>query len=199
MAAFETIELHTQRLMLRPIDEADAPALLNIYADPEVMRYGSGRPWSSLQVSFDYIERCRKEWESGCAIRLAMVDKREGKLLGTCGLFNVVPEWRRAELGFALARNSWGHRYGTEAARELLDFGFTEIGLNRVEAHVDPDNIASRRCVERLGFLREGLARERIIVGNRALNSLLYGLLRSDWEPPEGITTLSAGSTFAAS
>jgi RimJ/RimL family protein N-acetyltransferase len=68
-----------------------------------------------------------------------------------------------------------------EALSALLDYGFTELNLNRVEADTDPRNERSARLLERLGFSKEGLFRERFIVDGEVSDSAMYGLLRRDW------------------
>ncbi|MFN2369802.1 MAG: GNAT family N-acetyltransferase, partial [Candidatus Krumholzibacteriia bacterium] len=88
----------------------------------------------------------------------------------------------RAELGYGLRADAWGQGYAAEAVGELLRFGFTELALHRVEADVDPRNEASVRLLERLGFTREGLLRERWIVEEEISDAAFYGLLRREWE-----------------
>jgi RimJ/RimL family protein N-acetyltransferase len=105
----------------------------------------------------------------------------QGELVGTCTLFGLVPSSRRAEVGFALAKPAWRQGYMSEALRALLDHAFTVLDLNRVEADTDPRNLPSVRLLERLGFVREGLLRERWIVAGEASDAALYGLLRRDW------------------
>jgi len=68
-----------------------------------------------------------------------------------------------------------------EALQALLDFGFGELDLNRIEADIDPRNSASARTLERLGFTKEGYLRERWIVGEEVSDTALYGLLRREW------------------
>ena len=82
-----------------------------------------------------------------------------------------------------------------EALVALLAFGFGELGLNRVEADIDPRNRASARSLERLGFRQEGHLRERWIVGSEVSDSALYGLLASDWrERPAAAGAPPAGA-----
>jgi ribosomal-protein-alanine N-acetyltransferase len=68
---------------------------------------------------------------------------------------------RRAELGYILGREHWGRGFAGEAQRRAIDFAFEDLGLHRLEADTHPDNAASLRSLERLGFRREGLLRER--------------------------------------
>jgi RimJ/RimL family protein N-acetyltransferase len=68
------------------------------------------------------------------------------------------------------------------ALERLLDFAFGELGLRRLEADVDPNNVRSIASLERLGFRREGYLRERWFVGGQVEDALFYGLLRREWE-----------------
>jgi RimJ/RimL family protein N-acetyltransferase len=69
----------------------------------------------------------------------------------------------------------------SEALAALLDYGFTVLNLNRVEADIDPRNEASARSLQRCGFAREGLLRERWIVGEEVSDTAFYGLLQREW------------------
>jgi GNAT acetyltransferase-like protein/glutathione-dependent formaldehyde-activating enzyme len=80
-----------------------------------------------------------------------------------------------------LASRAWGCGYMYEALSALLDYGFTELNLNRVEADTDPRNERSTRLLARLQFFREGLFRERCIVDGEISDAAMYGLLRRDW------------------
>jgi RimJ/RimL family protein N-acetyltransferase len=182
MPAFTDLRLRTSRLELRPLVQDDAVALFSIFSDPQVMSFWSSPPWSSLEISWKYIEREEHAMAEGKHLRLGITSLKEGSLLGTCTLFNHSLQSRRAEVGFALSRAAWGCGYASEALRELLAFGFGDMGLNRVEADVDPRNGASARCLERLEFRKEGHLRERWIVGDEVADSVLYGLLRADFK-----------------
>ena len=85
----------------------------------------------------------------------------------------------RAEIGYILGREHWGQGYAGEAQRRVIDFAFDEVGLHRLEADTHPDNAASARSLERLGFKREGLLRERWLVGGRRGDSVIWGCSRT--------------------
>jgi len=178
---FESLELLTPRLRLRPLQDADADALFAIFSDPEVMRYWSTLPWTSLQQARDLITRDQAAHRSGDYVRLGLERRDDGVLIGNCTLFGLNRGSRRAEMGYGQLRAAWGRGYMGEALEALLHYGFGPLGLNRVEADIDPRNEASGRALERLGFQREGFLRERWIVGDEVSDSALYGLLRSDW------------------
>jgi RimJ/RimL family protein N-acetyltransferase len=180
MQAFQNLPLRTERLVLRPLRETDADALFAIFSDDTVMRYWSTPPWTSqeparVMIAADLDQAHRDH------LRLGIELREDGILLGTCSLFSINYPCRRAEVGYGLGSFAWGHGYMQEALGALLDFGFGELDLNRIEADIDPRNSASARTLERLGFTKEGYLRERWIVGEEVSDTAIYGLLRREW------------------
>lgn len=181
VTAFDHLPLLTDRLRLRPLHAGDAEALFAIFSDPRVMRYWSTEPWTSFEQAHALVERDEEGMASGEHLRLGLERHDDGALLGTCSLFKIDRGCRRAEIGYALASAAWGRGYMHEALKRLVDYAFGALDLNRIEADIDPRNDHSARSLERLGFVREGLLRERWIVGLEVSDSALYGLLRRDW------------------
>jgi RimJ/RimL family protein N-acetyltransferase len=181
MPSFAEVVLHTPRLRLRPLGEADAPALLAIFSDPQVMRYWSTPPWTAIDQAHAMIGRDCATMASGEHLRLGIERLGDNALIGTCTLFDIYLPSRRADIGYGLASSAWGMGCMNEALVELLRFGFEELDLNRVEADIDPRNVASARSLERLGFAAEGYLRERWIVAGEVSDTALYGLLKRDW------------------
>lgn len=180
MQAFQNLPLHTDRLLLRPLRETDVEALFAIFSDARVMRYWSTPAWTSREPANEMIAADLAQ-TSRDHLRLGIELSENGILLGTCSLFSINSVCRRAEVGYGLGSFAWGHGYMHEALQALLDFGFGELDLNRIEADIDPRNGASARTLERLGFTREGYLRERWIVGGEVSDTALYGLLRREW------------------
>lgn len=190
MTAFDQVVLTTQRLSLRPLVDADAGALMAIYGDPEVMRYGSSPPWESIEQAEARIARDQEAMAAGRYLCLGLQRRDDGALIGTCTLFNLDPSCRRAEIGYALAVLAWSRGYMSEALPALIDYGFEAMDLNRIEADIDPRNTASIHSIERQGFVREGYLRERWIVEGVVSDTALYALLRSDWRAHRRKTAL---------
>lgn len=117
---------------------------------------------------------------SGESLACVLELRETGEALGECALFHANEQCRRAEIGFSLRRKYWSGGYMREAASAVIDHAFGTLRLNRLEADIDPRNVASAGLLERLGFVREGLLRERWIVGDEVSDSALYGLLASD-------------------
>ncbi len=171
------------RVRLRALRTDDADALWLLHGDPEVMRYWSHPPWQERAQALAHIERMQRErrhtefypWA-------ATLD--DDVLVGTCSLFALSRDHARAELGYALRPAYWRQGLATQMLTLALGHAFTALGLLRIEADVDPLNLASCRLLERLGFVREGLLRERWRVGGATQDSALYGLLARDWRAP---------------
>ncbi len=104
-------------------------------------------------------------------------------VLGTCTLARLDAKHRIAEVGFALARDRWGRGYMKEALPLMIDFAFSRLGLRRLEADVDPRNIAALGLLERFGFKQEGLLRERYCMNTELQDAVLLALLGREWKP----------------
>lgn len=182
LPAFADVRLRTPRLLLRPLQPSDAPALFAMHADAQFMRYWSGPPWTDIQQAHALIEADRQALAANTHLRLAV--EAEAGVVGTCSLFHLHRDSRRAELGYGIARPHWRRGYMREAVAALLALAFGPLELRRIEADADPRNIASCGALERLGFVREGLLRGRWLVGGEVSDTAFYGLLAADFQPP---------------
>ncbi len=181
MRDYSRVSITTQRLSLRPLAPVDAKQLFRIYSDPEFMRYWSSPPWTSVDQAAALILRDERELAAGKHLRLGVFLNLRHSLIGTCSLFQFNEPSRRAELGYGIAPAHWRQGYMYEAVTALIHFAFEDLALHRLEADIDPRNVASARSLEKLGFIREGLLRERWIVGEETSDSALYGLLAREW------------------
>jgi RimJ/RimL family protein N-acetyltransferase len=169
------------RVRLRWLEPLDAGALLEIFGDPAVMRYWSSPPLPDRRAAEDLLAEIHACFERRELFQWGVALAENDRVIGTCTLAWLHAESRRAELGFALGRAHWGHGYMSEALLALLDFAFGPLGLRRLEADIDPRNESSLRLVERLGFMREGLLRERWLTAGEVQDSVFFGLLSRDW------------------
>ncbi len=171
------------RLQLRWMDAADLEALFAVYSDPEVVRYWSHAEWQHRDEAHIYLEAIQRGFELGNLFQWGIALRGDGSMIGTATLYGIDHAQGRAELGFALARPHWGKRYAREALTVLLDHAFGTLGLRRIEADVDPRNQGSLHTLEALGFRREGYLRQRWRVAGELQDSVLMGLLASEWPP----------------
>ena len=88
----------------------------------------------------------------------------------------------RAVLGVDLLKEFWGCRYMNEAATALIDYGFKEMGLNRIQASADTDNKRSLTMIQRLGFTLEGTMRQKDFYKGAFHDDVMFSILRKEWE-----------------
>ena len=181
-----TPTLRTPRLLLRPVDDADADDLLAMHADPEVMRYWDAPRWTEPDRARRFIGSCRQVEEDGTGARLVIERAADGTFLGWCALTGWNEEYRSASLGYCSTQAAWGHGYMTEAAGGLLRWAYDTLDLNRVQSETDTRNLASARVLDKLGFVLEGTLREDCVVDGDVSDSWVFGLLRREWRPPAG-------------
>jgi len=177
--------LTTERLVLRELLPADAANVLVFRGDPEVQKYDDP-PIHTLQEATDFIEEMRQACANQEQQMWAVTLKGNDTVIGLVSLQQ--PDHRgdqyhrRAEVGYGLARASWGQGIGSEAVRAVVTYGFAHLKLNRIYAGTIADNHESVRLLERLGFVREGTQRQHSLEDDgRFHDSALYGLLRHDW------------------
>jgi len=177
---FPTLE--TERLVLREITQPDANELYALYSSPEVVKYIELAPLANLDQALDLIKRFDRLIESGKGLRWGIFLLEDNQLIGTCGY----KEWDtarfRAEVNYALAPTSWGSGYMREALVAVLDYGFHQMNLRRVEGLVDPADTRSHNLLTGLGFRMEGVLREHDFIKGQFQDDMVFALLHHDWE-----------------
>jgi RimJ/RimL family protein N-acetyltransferase len=173
--------LRTSRLALDIIERADLSGVYRIYSDPEVMRFWSYAPWQSMEQAEAWYARIEGYHADGDTLQFVIKRLPDLDVVGLCTLFKIDTSNRRAEIGYAQARDAWGQGYMHEALTALVGYGFNQLGLHRIEADIDPLNVQSAASLGRLGFKKEGLLRERWYVNGQTSDSEMYGLLEDEW------------------
>jgi [ribosomal protein S5]-alanine N-acetyltransferase len=171
----------TPRVVLRWISEDDIDSLYEIFSSPQVMRYWSSPPLADREAAADLQREIADGNESETMLKWGLALRDSNTVIGTTTLFNLSLDNGRAELGYAMAHAHWGKGYMNEALTALVSHAFEVMELRRLEADVDPRNVASIRTLERLGFQREGFLRERWHVNGEIQDAFFYGLLRREW------------------
>ena len=172
------MRLTGQTLTLRYAEPADADALFALASDPEVTRWFSWGPYTSVDQPRTYIERLAGERERG--ERLDFVVDGDG-VLGVTGLSELSRRDRRAMVGTWLGREHWGSGANAESKALILHLAFAVCGLERVGAYSNPGNARSTRALEKLGFRHEGVLRSWHRHGDVHHDVNVFGLLREEW------------------
>jgi ribosomal-protein-alanine N-acetyltransferase len=170
-------ELTTPRLTLRALVETDAVALHECFGDAATMRFWDSPPTRDLGETIARIHGSRgvsPEWHAAFAVTLI----ESGRCVGMVNYHGRQPAARRLAIGWIIAP-SWRRRgLMREAVTALLHHCFETLDTHRIEARIEPDNIASIGLAEQLGFQREGLMRDWLFVGTQPRSVLLYSVLR---------------------
>jgi [ribosomal protein S5]-alanine N-acetyltransferase len=175
-------ELETERFSLREIVPADAEDLYRIFSDEETMRYWSCRPYTTIDQARRLIDGISKLVRDGAGIHWGITLRGDNRLIGKCGYNEWRKAHRRGDISYIVAREQWGKGVVSEAMCAVLDFGFDQMNLHSVEAGVTPGNDGSTRMLQKLGFRLEGHLRESYLAEDVFVDSLIYSLLRRDWE-----------------
>jgi len=178
--------LRTERLVLRETAERDVEAVFAMESDPVAMRYWSHPPMQDIAEAQASVERARGFFPEGMSLRWSITRPSDDWMLGHASLFNFSAQSGRGDIGYGLARPHWGQGFMHEALTAVIDYAFGPLGLRRLEADTDPRNASSLRALERLGFAREGLLRERWQVGDEISDTAFLGLLAREWHARRG-------------
>jgi ribosomal-protein-alanine N-acetyltransferase len=173
-------ELATERLRLRAPLPQDAAAVLGIIGDPEVTRYLNLPTFTTLTEAQEALERLQQRFTARDAIRWAIVLVEHNEMIGTVGLLRFDFEHRHAEVGYEIARRWWGRGLTSEAAAAVIRYGFSVLGLHRIEAGVLPGNDASVRVLQKLGFVEEGTRRDYLHAKGSFHSFRWFSLLETD-------------------
>ena len=177
----------TERLVLRRWRAADREPLAALNADPAVTEFLQGQ--MSREASDAFIDLIEAQWDAAGWGLWAVEVPGFSEFIGYVGLWPAddVFGTPMAEVGWRLAHRHWGHGYATEAAREALRFGFENVGLDEIVSFTVPQNVRSRRVMERIGLVRDpadDFDHPRIdpVAYPQLVRHVLYRISRTAWE-----------------
>ncbi len=171
--------LETAHLVLRALRIEDADFLFKEWSDPDVTALmHDEEPLKAREQADEFLHPLQtpemiphlKWW----GIELKTI----GCLIGTCGYFRWNQQHHRAEIGYDLSPDYWGQGLMPEAIQALIQYGFTEMNLNRIEAMTEKQNRRSQRVLMKLGFQREGLLREYYYRDEVYYDQVQYSVLK---------------------
>jgi ribosomal-protein-alanine N-acetyltransferase len=176
--------LSSGQVVLREWQPDDAADLFVWRSDPEVQRFNSA-PMQDVAEAAELIKMMRSGYAAHLSIHWAVALAGNPRAIGLFGFSLWDRFHNRAEVGYDLRRDDWGRGIATQALQALLEFGFTRMHLNRVEAQTIADNHESVRLLQRIGFRREGLRRAYSLEDDGIYHDgAIYGLLRDEFTTP---------------
>ena len=156
------VVIETERLILRPLGQADLEDFVALYNQPEVALFTSFFDRAEAQQRLGQIAA---EWEERGYGAMAVLERTSERFLGRSGL-KYWPQFGETEVGWALRVQEWGSGYATEAGRACIDWGFSTFPLDYITAMIHADNERSLRVAQRLGLepLRDDVLLEAPVI-----------------------------------
>ena len=178
--------LITKDLVLRPIVDTDAASYFELCRDIEVMRAWGTAAHQSLQDTLDLIQYLDRSFQNQEIIRWGITVKgAEDTIIGDAGFWRFVKVRCRGEVGAKLARPYWKRSFTSQALERVIQYAFEEMNLHSAEGNAEPENLASIRMIEKIGFIKEGLLHEHSYNAEkgRFVDTYIYSLLKSRFRP----------------
>ena len=170
--------LETERLLLREIKPEDVKEVFGIRSNADVMKYFGKDPLNSEDEALELIDLTTEAYRKKEGIRWGISFKNSGKLIGSGGIWRILKQHLRGEVGYELSQDHWKKGIMSEALAEMIKFSFANMNLHTIEANLDPANIASVKLLEKLGFKKEGHIKESYYQNSIFTDTAIYSLIR---------------------
>lgn len=172
--------LETERLLLRKITLEDAWDMHYYGSNENVSKYVTWETHKSLSDTREFIEFVLTKYENKKIAPWGIEYKENGKLIGTIDFVSWQLKHNIAEIGYVLSQDYWGKGITTEAAKEVIKFGFENMDLVRIQARCDIENIGSARVMEKVGMTFEGVIRKGIFVKSKHRDIKMYSIINEE-------------------
>ena len=173
--AFPSLE--TERLCLRRLTVADAPAVFDMLACPDVARFTARKPFNRVGDAVDLLRGVGLDYATRRAIRWGVTLHGSDEIIATVGFHEWDRYHRHVAIGFDLHREHWGKGIGREMVSAVCAYAFDHMSVHRIEAHVMKGNRSSQRLLESVGFEMEGVFRKRLYKDGHQHDVQVYALV----------------------
>jgi len=173
-------ELETSRLKLIELNESHANDLFDIFSDKESIKYWDDPPHKNVDETKDLLAFLAKRIKEGTGICWGISLKTAPQDVIGLVTYNAYRKDRNAYIGYIIARKHSNKGLTTEALKVFIEYGFSHLEVHRIEAHVEPGNVASEVVLQKIGFQKEGLLRESTFNKGEYQDMIYYGLLKTD-------------------
>lgn len=174
--------LETERLVLKALRSSDVGGVQLVDCDPQVTYFRGMSPLTQEESAAWVAKQLRSRKSKKRTWMFWCVRSREdGAFVGISMLRQLNADWREYEIGYSVAHSEWGKGFGTEATRATLAFAFQELKAHRMVANTYPQNIGSRRVLEKLGFRLEAEQKQSYFEHGRWQDNFQYALLQDEF------------------
>ncbi len=174
-------KLETDRLIIRKLIHEDAFDMYSYASRPETARYLLWEPHPSLNYTRDLIHYLQKEYSTGNYSDFAIIFKENNKMIGTVGFTSFDEKNLCAEVGYVINPDYWHQGIATEALNAILSVAFYDLDAERVEAKYMPENIYSKKVMEKCGMTYEGTARHKMYIKGKFCDIAFCSVLREEY------------------
>lgn len=174
---FPTLE--TERLLLQEISLEDAIIVFKGNSTLSSLKYIARDPFTKIEEAEKKVKDYSTWFSEKTCLMFKFINKVDNKPVGYGGLFNISHSANKGEIGYIILEEYWGKGFVSEAVKTLIDYGFNELKLNKIFALIDPENLASKRTVEKFGFEVEGTLRQNDYAQGKYFDVLYYALFNN--------------------
>lgn len=184
------MELTDESILIRPYCEDDAEHLYSGVREsiPEVSKW---LPWChenySIEESREFISSRKLASQGDEWYSFAVFEKSSNTFVGGVGLNFINRVHQFGNLGYWVRTSATGRGFATRATRLAARFGFTQLGLRRIEIVAAVNNVASQKVAEKAGAIRESVARQRLLIRGESLDAVIYSLIPADFGLSKGL------------
>ncbi len=174
--------LQTERLDLVRHNKVHAADMFALRTDDDVMLFLDTHPPKSITDIENKIQENISNFDNKIGINWIIKIKESDEAIGYMGIWRVDKHNNRGEIGYAIKKEFWNKGIASEAARTIINYGFSQMELNTIMANTNPKNLASQSLLKKLGFVQEALFRQDYFFDGKYLDSAIYGLIKEDWK-----------------
>ena len=176
------MKLHTKRLKLEKLEMKHAESFYSYRSDAETNKYQGWIPYALEDCKHFIKNRVAKEFNTeGTWFQFAILHKESNELIGDLGVHFLEGDEHQVEIGCTIAKKYHGKGYANEALSKLIDNLFRDLKKHRITASIDPNNLASAKMVEKLGFRKEAHFKESILMNGTWVDDVIYAILQKEW------------------
>lgn len=174
----------TEELTLRKIEASDLDSLFDIYSNEKLFQYSPVMLKKNKDTVANMIGHFERDFHKGKEIFLGIcLNSEPKKFVGVAEMFDYSREVNMITIGYRLNDSYWGKGIAAKTVKAVTEYLFKEIGINRVQAFVMPENVKSQKVLQRNGFVEEGTIRQgHVWKGHGVIDLILYSLLKSEVE-----------------
>lgn len=173
---FETSRLRLRQLLISDIDDYYPLASSHV-----VTAQTTWDRHTTYDETRNYIHKILQRYEDQEEYHWGIVHRETNRLIGRTGLIRIDPAHEKAELGYVISDQYWNLGITTEATFPILEYGFRELGLNRIEARCNANNTGSYRVMEKLGLTFEGILRKQLKIKGVFTDQRIYSILKDEF------------------